>query len=109
MKHVVLVALRKITADKLADLALKMAEAHPVTFERLLLEATGMEKKTTYVVPVTLEKVSFTDDELRSLGSHGLNGKIACIKELRNTKGLGLKEAKDLCELIFPQYVVNRW
>lgn len=108
MKYTVLASLRAITTEQLADIALTMAEEHPDTFERLLLAASPVCKRTTYLVPNTISHtVSFTDRELDVLRSFGNREKIACIKQIREYAGIGLKEAKDLCEHMFPELKSN--
>lgn len=105
MKYNTLVALRTVTDAQLANIALQMAEEHPDTFETFLFEAVPQSKaeaKFEYVVPCTSQRVYFTQDQLNQLKAFNASTqKVPCIKAIREFTGLGLKEAKDLCEAEF--------
>ncbi len=104
MKYSVLVALRVIDESQLATLALKIAEAHPETFERLLLEAVpaaAVLQKFAFDVPFSSQRVHLTQEELDYLRAIAPSNKITAIKKVREVTGLGLKEAKDLVESHF--------
>jgi ribosomal protein L7/L12 len=110
MKYTTLAALRLITVEQLADVALKMAESHPATFTRLLMEAVPEVPVTVeYLVPNSTERVRFDQKQLKVLNAFGEGDKVPCIKQIREFTCLGLKEAKDLCEAMFPRYNISRF
>ncbi len=98
MNYNFLKALRNLSIDQLADIALQMAESHPETFEKLVVVGATFD----FLVPYTGQKVTFTQEQLNRLRSYGRDQKVTCIKEIREITHLGLKEAKDLCEASFP-------
>jgi ribosomal protein L7/L12 len=80
----------------LIDLCFQMAERHPETFSELI----GVNTSEFIVPGMYPSKVSFTPEQLthiRSLAGER-NNKVTLIKYIREVTGLGLKEAKDLCE-----------
>ncbi len=93
MNYELLNRVRELSDGDLADVALRMAEVHPGTFEVLVLG-----NRLTYIVPNTNERVVFTTAELEQIRAEGARGKVDAIRLVRNLKGLGLKEAKDLVE-----------
>ena len=117
MKHSVILALRAVTEAQLAGIALQMAEAHPVTFEKLLLEVVPQAPRTrTFKVkwgndPYQSFEAVLTNEQLRKFATHnGHDRKVACIKEIRQELGIGLKEAKELSEnLEFMQAINAGW
>lgn len=105
MKYSVIIALRNVNEAQLAHIALKMAETHSETFERLLLEAVPAAKeleKFSFLVPFSGDRyVQFTQLELNQLRALAPHNKVSAIKLVRDLTGLGLKEAKDLVEEAF--------
>ncbi len=106
MKYNLLVALRAVSEEQLANIALQMAEKHPTTFEKLLFDAVPpqvqQQKMVSYDVPGTSERVHLTQSQVDKLTALGKTEKVQCIKLIRELTGLMLKEAKDLCEAAFP-------
>jgi len=101
MNYEFMKALRLLTVDQLADIALKLASTDPETMEEFMKLVT-VEPGFVMIVPHSGQKVTFTQVQLNKLRSFGRDHKVACIKEIREITGLGLKEAKDLCEANFP-------
>ena len=100
MKYQILARIREMSTEALAEIALQMAVRHPTEFEKLVL---GDKSTSTFEVPFTGQKVSFTDAQMKHLRTFGRDQKVTCIKDIRSMTGIGLKEAKDLCEQEFVQ------
>jgi ribosomal protein L7/L12 len=99
MKYSVLASVRVMPVDELADIALRMAEAHPETFEALV----GVRSNDfTFDVPNTspLIRVSFTAQQLNELKAQAPTNKLGAIKRVREITQIGLKEAKDFVEIV---------
>lgn len=98
MNYKVLQRIRQLSDSELALVALQMADRHPDTFAELVVGKPGRE----YRVPNSDLTVEFTDVQVARLRELMKSSqKVACIKEIRTLTGLGLKEAKDLCEVEF--------
>ena len=99
MKTNIIKALRAVSNDQLSEIALRMAELHPTSFEKLLIEIFNLETEHRFEVPISKQSVVLTTKQLAEIKATALAGnKVAGIKLLRDMLGLGLKEAKDLWE-----------
>jgi hypothetical protein len=105
MKHATILSLRAATETQLAAIALKMAEVHPTTFEKLLVETVALTPPLrTFNVKWGNDAFQgfdahLTNDQLRKFAArNGPNDKVTCIKMIREELGIGLKEAKELSE-----------
>ncbi len=99
MKYNVLKALRAASIEQLADITLRMAEVHPVTFEKILCDVAHVDTNHLFDVPYSGSRISLTTKQLNDVKATALAGnKVAGIKSLREACGIGLKEAKDLWE-----------
>lgn len=93
-------AFHALNVTNLADLCLRMAEAHPETFEKLIGVAA-----TEYLVPNTNLRVAFTEDQMLKIRQLSMPAtKVSLIKLVREMTQIGLKEAKDLVEEYFITY-----
>ena len=97
MKYTVLSQLRSLSDAQLADLALRMAEQHPDSFERLLC---SVSENVYHVNGNVIKLTSSNVHELRTLGANS-NTYVTCIKRAREITGLGLKDAKDFIDREF--------
>ncbi len=99
MKSSIIKALREVNNDQLADIAIQMAEIHPVTFEKMLTKVLNIETNHQFIVPHSGQTVTLTTKQFNDLKATAFAGnKIAGIKLLREACGIGLKEPKDLWE-----------
>lgn len=100
MKYLTMVNLRKLTAEQLADIALKLGAKHPADFDKeVALVFPSEPEKFTFIVPFTQERVVFTTKELIEIKAFCASRMmVGAIKRVREIAGIGLKEAKDLVE-----------
>ena len=98
----ILSIVRDLTDSGLAEVALKIAETHPEVFAAALLgECAHNDYGSFGGTPVRL-----TDKQMTEIGS--MRSKVEAIKHLRETFGIGLKEAKDLIESMASHHLVDR-
>lgn len=118
MKYNIMLALRTVTDKQLAEVAVRMADIHTPTFERILVEVLDQVayqgEKIRFRVPDPFGRepsqvyVSFTPKELLDIQATGLAGnKVSGIKLIRELTKLGLREAKDLYEKMVDDKVVD--
>lgn len=96
MKYSVLSRIRQMSDNELVEVALRVAEIHPETFEKLI-----SVHEVIFNVPHTDLRVGFTSDQVKELRTYTIDTKVPCIKRIRQITGLAFKEAKDLCEAEF--------
>lgn len=85
------------TTEELVEVAYRLAETHPTLFCRLLTNDLTVD----YALNGTLYghiDVKITRDDMDKLKTFGDGEKVRAVKWLRENYGIGLKEAKDLCE-----------
>jgi ribosomal protein L7/L12 len=104
MKYQILSLVREASVNQLSDIALRMAELHPETFEKILILTVGNDIGTYTINGVI---VSLNTGQRKAIaaffGKHldeFTRDKIKAIKLTRELTGLGLKDAKDFVEQI---------
>lgn len=93
----ILQRVREASNDDLVQVAYRLAETHPQLFCRLLTNDCTVD----YVINGTLYgylDVKISRKEMETLKGFNAGDKVRAIKWLRETYGIGLKEAKDLSE-----------
>jgi hypothetical protein len=88
---------REASDNDLIQVAYRLAETHPTLFCRLLTEDLTVE----YVINGTLYgsiSVKIDRKQMDTLRAFKTDDKVRAIKWLRETFGIGLKEAKDVSE-----------
>jgi ribosomal protein L7/L12 len=93
---------RELSDSALVDVALRIAETDPVVFARAVLGETRYTC-SIYGIPVEL---SFLD--LQYLQGMKSGDKVRAIKWLREKFNIGLKEAKDLCEKLVSDKIIDQ-
>jgi ribosomal protein L7/L12 len=93
---------RELSDSALVDVALRIAETDPVVFARAVLGET----RYTYTIYGTPLELSLLD--LKYLQDMKSNDKVRAIKWLREKFNIGLKEAKDLCEKLVGDKVIDQ-
>lgn len=95
----ILQRVREASNDDLVQVAYRLAETHPQLFCRLLTDDLTVD----YTFPGNSHvgwdvAVKISRKEMETLKGFGSNDKVRAVKWLRETYGIGLKEAKDLSE-----------
>lgn len=107
MKYAIMLALRAVTDNQLAEVAVRLADIPAVTsdFERILLEVmqnappVPIADRISFQVPISKTLVTFSKAELEQIKKLAEGGnKVGGIKLIREVTFIGLKEAKDLWE-----------
>lgn len=94
----ILQRVREASNDDLVQVAYRLAETHPQLFCRLLtddltVDYTFQSHNLGWDIAVKISR-----KEMETLKGFGSSDKVRAVKWLRETYGIGLKEAKDLSE-----------
>lgn len=93
MNPKVLHAVRALSDAALIDALFLMAQAHPETFEKVLLAGDGQVFNTPFGT------LTFSADDMRQINAYVQGSeKVAAIKLVRAKHGLSLKDAKEFVE-----------
>ena len=95
----ILQRVREASNDDLAQVAYRLAETHPQLFCRLLTDDLTVDYTFPSNHPVGWDvAVKISRKEMETLKGFKAGDKVRAVKWLRETYGIGLKEAKDLSE-----------
>lgn len=108
MKTNIIKALRLVSNEQLAEIAMQMAEVHPGLFETALVRLLNVETVHKFTVPNSGQVVTLTSKQFNDLKASAFGGnKVGGIKLIREATAIGLKEAKDLWEDLESQKILD--
>ena len=93
---------RELSDSALVDVALRIAETDPVVFARAVLG------ETRYTCTIYGKRMELSFLDLKYLQDMKSNDKVRAIKWLREKFNIGLKEAKDLCEKLVSDKIIDQ-
>lgn len=110
MNAAFLAKIHALSDAQLKTIAFRLAIARPELFDQLLYTDSPYAIHYVYKFRDAEHSIYITESALREMQKNGPDRKVTCIRDLREVYNLGLKEAKDLAEVLaYNGFLPREW